>query len=77
MACKANKARMALRVGSAIAWKISLLMINLQLFDCKYSCNHLVAQIFSMIFPKRAHHDNLPNLPVNKENNPQAYDKTP
>jgi hypothetical protein len=37
---------MALRVGSAMAWKTSLLILYLQPFDCKYKRNHSIAQIY-------------------------------
>lgn len=42
----ANKVRIARLVGSAIAWKTSLLDFIVQLFDCEYTCSHLTAQIY-------------------------------
>src|ERR1700722_2269916 len=65
-ACSASKVRMALRVGSAMAWNTSRLMVlsfygraladrcasgsYLQPFNCKYKCNRSVAQIFCRFF---------------------------
>src|ERR1700741_4111255 len=50
MACRAISAMMALRVGSAIAWKMSLLILPLFLImkpiSCKYIRNQSVSQVF-------------------------------
>jgi hypothetical protein len=49
----ATNRRIALLVGSAIAWNTSLLDFIMQLFDSKYKCSYLTAQIFfEKIFQK-------------------------
>jgi hypothetical protein len=49
-ACTASNVRIALLVGSAIAWNTSLRDFIMQLFDCKYMCSYLTAQIYFTIF---------------------------
>src|SRR6478735_1293018 len=54
IACNAIKVIIARLVGSAIAWKMSrLILFNFfiaQLIGCKYKCNYSVSQIFCKIF---------------------------
>ena len=56
IACNAIKVMMALRVGSAIAWKMSRLMLFnflvAQLIGCNYKRNYSVSQIFFEFFFK-------------------------
>src|SRR6185295_17136951 len=53
IACNATKVIIARLVGSAIAWKMSRLILFkflvAQLIGCKYMCSHSVSQIFFRI----------------------------
>jgi hypothetical protein len=63
MACEANKSKIALLVGSAIAQNTSRLVSIIckylvvpqeSLWD-KYKCNYLIAQIYQELFEERVH----------------------
>src|SRR4029077_2157300 len=58
IACDAIKMIIARLVGSAIAWKMSRLILFkfllAQLIGCKYKCNYSVSQIFFKIFFKNS-----------------------
>jgi hypothetical protein len=48
--CEANRSSIDLLVGSAIAWKTSLLKFIMKSFGYKYKCSYLTTQIFFTFF---------------------------